>query len=409
MRIDMRIVRRAFQWSIFGRILLCCMVSASAQVYVGQAGRCADGSSHPMNFNCQAYLCSNGWAQAHWGPSACGSSGNVSTGPSAAELEAEREAREAEQRRIAEEEQRKVAEQQRLDAERKQREHDEWVRSRDDAYSSLKGVSVDDMDLKGVGGQTNFFGLKGFSPDEASATIKTDAPDAAPHSVTGAWQQLHCAAELASDVVADMKKIETGVAAVRELDEIKFVAGQASTSLSGGQITVECSAAPPLNVHLSGSDIERQMPVLNGLVTRAVSDAQTYVNSMQKVDELRRKLDALKAQKAVPAPQQPNSTPQNAPASTSQPGSGFSQSAEQQKINEAIQQQKEYQKSHEDYYALLREVQRALNEANSQKIASQADADKVQKETQAILSGHIPSAPGATQSQVQNQQPGDQP
>lgn len=400
----MKIVRfQVWLLASCGAALVCCAAPARAQTEVERM--CGDGSYHPAGFNCTAYLCSNGWAQSHGLGYRCGSSGGAPSGPSAAEIEAERE-RAAERKRLADlaDADRK---QQQLDAERRQREHDEWMRSLNDAVGSLKGVSTDDMGLKGVGGQTDFFGLKGVSPDEASSMIKTGEPEGSPHSVTGAWQQLHCAAELAGDAIADLSKIETGAADARELDEIKFVAGQASAVMNGGTVTVECAPAPPMNVHLTSSDIERQTPIMDGLLKRAVHDAQTYVESTQRADGLRQQLDTLKAQRAAPAAQQPISSPAAAPAPTPQTSPGFSQSADQQKINTAIQQQKAYQKSHEDYYALLRETQRALNDANSQKISSQADADKVQKETQAILAGQFTATSTSTQSQAQKKYPGD--
>lgn len=338
------------------------------------------------------------------------SSSNTYSGPSAADIEAQR-AREAEQARLADA-QRRLAEQQRRDAERREQEHKAWMDSVAAAAGDLKGVSTDDMGLKGVGGNTNFFGLKGVSPDEAGSMIKTGEPEGTPHSVTGAWQQLHCAAELANDAVADLKKIESGEAGASELDEIHFVAGQAGAVMHGGQVTVDtstCAGAGPMPVKLSSADLARETPVIDRLLTRTVHDADTYVAAQQKADALRQKLDALKAQHPAPAAQQPasasNPTAASSPASTAQspPISTY-----QQQINAAVQQQKAYQKSHADYYALLLATQRALNEANSQKISSQADADKVPKETQAIMAGQFTATSTSVQSQTQKKQPGDE-
>jgi hypothetical protein len=49
----------------------------------------------------------------------------------------------------------------------------------------------------------------------------------------------------------------------------------------------------------------------------------------------------------------------------------------------------------------------ALNEANSQKIASSADAERVQKETRAIMAGQLTNTAGGTQNRAQKKQPGD--
>lgn len=179
----MEVTRLAVQWLIFFSVVLSCAIPARTQTV--EEDRCADGTLQPPG-TCVAHLCRSGWAQSHGYGARCGSAGSngANSGPSAAESEAERE-REAEQARLAEA-QRKLAEQQRLDAERRQREHEEWERSVAEAAGSLKGVSTDDTELKGVGGQTDFFGLKGVSPDEAGSMIKTGEPGGPSHSVMGA-------------------------------------------------------------------------------------------------------------------------------------------------------------------------------------------------------------------------------
>lgn len=329
-----------------------------------------------------------------------GSSGGepTYTGPTEAEIKAE-QAREAERARLAAE-QRKWAAEHRADEERRQQEHDEWLRSVASAAGSLKGVSTDDGQLKGVsGGNTNFFGLKGVSPEEAASDpnfgIKTGEPGGTPQSVQGAWQQLHCAAAFAGDAVADLKKIETGEAGASELDEIHFVAGQASAVMHGGPVTVDtstCAGSGPMPVNLSSADIARETPVIDGLLTRTIHDADTYVASQQKADALRQRLETLKAQSAAPDAQRPASGPDSKPPAAP---------ATQNPPLRADQQQKANESKKSDYLALLRETQRALNDANSQKISSQADADRVEKQTQAIMAGQFSPPSSGTQSQPQ--------
>lgn len=201
---------------------------------------------------------------------------------------------------------------------------------------------------------------------------------------------MHCAAEFAGDAVADLKRIESGEAGPSELDEIHFVAGQASAVMHGGPVTVECSPAPAIDLS-RGPDPSQEMPIIDGILKRTVHDADTYVAAQQKADALRQKLDALRAQNAAPATHKPASAPN--PAATPSPAPTAQNpplSADQQRINEVYQQQKKNERP--DYYALLRETQRALNEANSQKVSSQADADRVQKETQAIMAGQFTGA-----------------
>lgn len=377
----MRLVRIRYSWLIF--ILVAAPWAMRARAQDTDWTTCyVNGRDYPRDScECQG---------------TCGSSSrnNSYSGPSAAEIDAERE-REAEQQRLAEAE-RKLAEQQRLDEERRKQEQEEWERSVAEAAGSLKGVSTDDMGLKGVD-DTASFGLKGVSPDEAASNpqfgIKTGALSGSPHSVQGAWRQLHCAAEFAGDAVADLKRIETGQADARELDEIKFVVGQASAVIHGGTVTVDtstCGGTGPMPVKLTSMSLAHEAPVIDGLLTRTVHDAETYVASRQKADALRQKLSTLKAENPASNAQGPASTSNPAvkplPAPT---GQNRQLSADQQHINEVYREQRENESRKSDYLALLRETQRALNEANSQKISSQSDAEKVEKETQAILAGQF--------------------
>lgn len=90
------------------------------------------------------------------------------SGPSAAEIEAER-ARKAERQRQADE-QRRLAEEQKREAERKKQEEEDWRRSVDEAAHSLKGVTPNDMALKGVSPDDTT--LKGENSD--SFALKTE-------------------------------------------------------------------------------------------------------------------------------------------------------------------------------------------------------------------------------------------
>lgn len=317
------------------------------------------------------------------------SGGSTYTGPSEAEIEAER-ARAAERERLAEA-QRKLEQQRKLDAEKKKQEEADWKHGVAEAASSLKGVSSDDMQLKGV--NTGSFGLKGTSPDEAASNplygIKARKSDNYSRDVSTAWKQVHCAAELAGYAVADLQKIETGAADARELDEIKYLAGEANNALNGNPVGVQCSAAPAMP-SMKGFDPVAMEPVTAKLLTRTVHDAENIVSSRQRIADLQQKLADLKAQKPgvnAHAPINPTPAQQSSQTNQSSP-----LTADQKHINEVFQQQKANEAKKSDYLALLRETQRALNEANSQKITSSADAEKVQKETQAIMTGQLPNA-----------------
>lgn len=333
------------------------------------------------------------------------SSRNTYSGPSAADIEAEH-AREAERERLAGAQQR-VADEQRREAEKKKQDDAEWKQGVAEAVGSLKGVSPDNMEIKGASSGT--FGLKGVSPDEAASNsvfgIKARAPDNYSRDVSSAWKQLHCANELAGYALSDLHKIETGDADARELDEIKYLAGEANKALNGNPVGVQCSAAPAMPT-VKGFDPQQVAPIEKKLLTRTVQDAENIVTSREKVEGLQQKLDELKAQKASFETQGSKSAAkQTNPASPSQSGQSPSLSVDQQHINQVYQQQKENEKKKSDYLALLRETQRALNEANSQRVASAADAEKVEKEKQAIMAGQLPDASASVPGQVQKKKP----
>lgn len=109
-------------------------------------------------------------------PSSSRSTGTAanSSGPSAAEVEAER-AREAERQRVAEE-QRKAADQERLEEEKRKQAEEDFKRGVADAARSLKGVSTGDFQLKGV--NDGAFGLKGVDTND-NLGLK-DGPTAVP-------------------------------------------------------------------------------------------------------------------------------------------------------------------------------------------------------------------------------------
>ncbi len=328
------------------------------------------------------------------------SGGSTYSGLSDAEIKAEHD-RELERQRLADE-QRKLVEEQQREAEQEKRQEEEWKQSVAEAAASLKGVSNDNMVLKGT--TDNTFGLKGVSPEEAAASslygIKARAPDNYSRDVSTAWKQVHCAAELTNYAVADLEKIETGAADDRELDEIKYLAGEASNSLHGNPVGVQCSAAPPMP-SVKAADPAQLAPIMDKLLTRTVQDAETIVTSRQKAEVLQQKIADLNAQRSALKAQPPAAAKKEPAAQRAKPAPGSSLSADQQHINDVYQQQKENEKKKTDYLALLLETQRALNDVNSQKITSAADAERVQKETQAIMAGQLPSGPSGSQSQTQ--------
>jgi hypothetical protein len=362
--------------AVAGLALLCSTLPLAAQstptaVPTGEC--CCDASGHVVRCSARS----------------SGSSGSSSSysGPSAAEIEAER-AREAERKRLADLQEQQ--EQQRLrDEARKKQEEEDWKNGVKAAAASLKGVSPDNMQLKGENSAS--FGLKGVSSADASTQIKLHTPGGARGDVSTAWQQLHCSAEIMSYAVADVQKIANGEADARELDEVKYLANEASNALHGNAPRVACSTAPSISF-TRAPDPAKLASVYEGLITRTVNDAENIVSSRQKAQELRQQLDDLKTKAKTPTGSQAEAPQKTPPTSqtSSQSGQNANPTADQQHINEVYQQQKKNEQKKSDDLALIREIQRQLNKVNSQKLASAADADKVQQETKKLLNGELP-------------------
>lgn len=331
-----------------------------------------------------------------------GSDGGYDPGPSVAEIQAQK-AREAEKQRLIELERQQQLEEQREAAERARAE-EEWEAGVADAASHLKGVSADNMELKGV--DSSSFGLKGVSPEQAGGNpeygIKARSRDADSRDVSTAWKQLHCSAELANYAVEDVHKIATGEADGRELDEVKYLAGEAMEALHGNPIGVQCSSAPA--VHFATTpDPQRLAPLYGGILTRTVRDGETLVASREKVESLKKQLADLRAQAAI------RYEPKRQPDADTPTPNERNQEADagQQKKGEAGAQPKAQMQKKPDYLELLRATQRALNEANSEAIRSTADIARVHKETEAIMAGQFTSTPANGQGQAPKRRPED--
>jgi hypothetical protein len=192
----MRTTRSAFQGLIIGGIFLSCAISGGAQTTVEEM--CADHTFHPPGFDCTAYLCGNGYAQANGMGSACPSSAAAGTNTNAlkqtivnegtdaisdmvyrllrgdpdakaAADAAAAQAAEAERERQAE-----IARQQALEEQRRQAIFDRLS-------TELKMSAFGDMQMKGVGNSADEMQLKGFdtSADNGAMQLKGFG-DAAP-------------------------------------------------------------------------------------------------------------------------------------------------------------------------------------------------------------------------------------
>ena len=89
--------------------------------------------------------------------------------------------------------------------------------------------------LKGVklGPQTDFFKLKGVKGEAAGLKV-APGPEQR-HQLTGAWQQLHCAAGIVQEVKPKRAKARS------DLDEVIFLQDQTNRAMNGWDLEVACA------------------------------------------------------------------------------------------------------------------------------------------------------------------------
>jgi len=151
-----------------------------------------------------------------------------------------------EQQREEAERQRKLEEARRQEILRKQEAERRWEEEKAVMLKSLKGVAPGDPQLKGVGGNTPFFGLKGVEPKDSG--LKPVQPAGVSPSLLTAWKELRCAAVIAEASIGHGESATTPA----DVQEIHYLAGQAMTALNGGKLEVACDPqAPNPTFHLA--------------------------------------------------------------------------------------------------------------------------------------------------------------
>jgi hypothetical protein len=335
----------------------------------------------------------------------CGSSSNSTySGPSDADVRAERERAE---RKRAEELQRQM-ERERLEREAEERRAQaEFQREVDRMKGELKGVSHDDMGLKGVGDNTSFFGLKGVSSSEASAQIKTASPDSSRRDVSTASKQLMCAANITNYALKHALNIVSGSGSSADLDEIKYLSGEATNALQGNPIGVQCDSGGSL-VFTRAPDPKAITPAFKRAMDAVVRDSEKLYGVQQQSVEIYKKLADAKNQVEDPnsggkdaAPEKQSPTPQStqqqqAPKSTGDSAANKAyaeqkawQQKDQEKVNQVYEQQKKIQQPQFDALAVLRKAQAELNAVNSQKVADTQALTSDVKKVQEALAGNV--------------------
>jgi hypothetical protein len=328
------------------------------------------------------------------------------TEPSPAEIEAERK-REAEKERLEELQRQMEQERQRREAEQK-RAQEEFLRQVNEAARRLKGVSHDELGLKGVGDQTAFFGLKGVSPNEATTMIKTAPPDASSRDVSTAKKQLTCAADITNYALKHVSNIVAGTGTGADMDEINYLAGEAANALQGNPLGVQCNSSATLKF-VKAPDLPKITPAYKTALDNMVRDSkrlydtqQQAVAAQQKVEEAKKRLVDLKNQPATQSSQQ-QASPQTStkpPPSSGDPSVDKAyaeqkawQLKDQERINQIYAEQKKGQQQQFDALAVLRKAraeQAELNAINSQKVSATKALTQDAKDLKQLQSGNVP-------------------
>ncbi len=271
-----------------------------------------------------------------------------------------------------------------------------------DAGNQLKGVSHGDMGLKGVDGNTDFFGLKGVSPEEAGAAIETAPPDASSRDVSTTTKQLTCAADITNYALKHVSNIVSGTGSQTDMDEIKYLAGEAVNALQGDPIGVQCKSSGLLKF-TKAPDLKTITPAYKAALNKMVRESQNLYTTDQQAATARRKLDDakkrvgdLKNQQAAQNSQRPAAS-QASPKPTGEAAADKAyaeqkawQERNQQQINQVYEVQKKLHQQQFDALALLRKAQAELNAVNSQKMSETRAATQDVKQISSLESGNVP-------------------
>lgn len=321
------------------------------------------------------------------------------SGASTAEIEAARH-REAEKKRLEDLQQK--MEQERLQREEEQkRAQEEFLKQVSEASRQLKGVSHGELGLKGAGDNNDFFGLKGVSPDAAAATINASRPDDSAHDVGTASKQLTCAADITNYALKHVSNIVAGTGSQSDLDEIKYLAGEAADALQGHPLGVQCNSSGALRF-TKVPDLKTVTPAYKAKLDNIVQESQRLYETSrqaaaerQKVDDAKKRVEDLKAQRAVEVAQSSTSSPTPRATADSDVARAYAeqkawQQTDQEKINQIYQEQKKLQQEQFDAIALLRKAQAELNAVNSQKLSETRAATSDVKQLEKLESGNAP-------------------
>ena len=183
---------------------------------------CFDGSHHEPGFDCRTLL---------QGGSGTGSSGNSNRGPAYNPQHQYRYQEEIERQHQL---RRQLQEAEKEARRREEEAKEKFLKEKNDALNSLKGVHSGTLQIKGssINKTLNSEG----TPDVSLKTSRRDS-----RRITTAWKQLHCGASISGYA---MEKANPKNGEAIDIDEVRYLTDQADKAFSGAKLGVECPQTP---------------------------------------------------------------------------------------------------------------------------------------------------------------------
>jgi hypothetical protein len=236
--------------------------------------------------------------------------------------------------------------------------------------------------------------------------IKAVPPEESSRDVDTASKRLTCAADISSYALNRVSKIVSGAGRQADLDEIKYLAGEATNALEGKPLGVECNSSGALKF-AKAPDIDKILPAYKAALDNIVRHSQGLyemqnraVSAQKKIDEARKRVeDPKNDQKPKEVPEKTAAAQPGEPAARSTGDSDIAkayaqqkawQAKDQDKINQVNEEQKKMQQQQIDALAVLRKAQEELNAVDSQKVSTAKALTQDAREIQQLNSGNLP-------------------
>jgi hypothetical protein len=215
-------MNKTIKLSVFYSLMLLILFIPS-QLYGEVYGvTCFDGSHHPPGFDCRDLL---------QGGSTSGSGANSNDERTYDRQQQDRYQQEIErQHRLR----RQLQEAEEEASRREEEAKEKFLREKNEALNSIKGVSSGILQIKGsnINKTLDYRG----APD---ISLKTSGRDS--RRIPTAWKQLHCGSSISGYA---MEKANPKNGEGIDIDEVRYLTGQADKALSGAKLGVECPQTP---------------------------------------------------------------------------------------------------------------------------------------------------------------------